>query len=71
MRQRESTGISRHSLLAIATVSAGAALHSAEQVDKMHLAWTKSMQLQLALWATAYIGSAQTPTEQPKLERKT
>ncbi len=28
--------------------------HSADQVDKMHAAWCKSMQLQLALWIKAY-----------------
>jgi hypothetical protein len=28
--------------------------HSAEEVDKMHRAWCKSIQLQLALWAGAY-----------------
>jgi len=28
--------------------------HPAEQVDRMHTAWCKSMQLQLALWAQPY-----------------
>jgi hypothetical protein len=28
--------------------------HSADQVDKMHRAWTKAMQLQLALWVEPY-----------------
>jgi hypothetical protein len=28
--------------------------HSAEEVDKMHRAWCKSMQLQLALWSRPY-----------------
>jgi hypothetical protein len=28
--------------------------HAAEEVDKMHLAWCKSIQLQLALWTGAY-----------------
>lgn len=29
--------------------------HSSEEVEKMHLAWTKSLQLQLALWTTSYM----------------
>jgi hypothetical protein len=33
--------------------------HSREEVDKMHLAWTRSMQLQLALWTGAYMESAE------------
>jgi hypothetical protein len=33
--------------------------HSAEEVDKMHLAWSKSLQLQLALWAGPYMESVQ------------
>jgi Protoglobin len=33
--------------------------HSAEDVDGMHRAWCKSMQLQLAIWVRAYAGSAQ------------
>jgi len=28
--------------------------HTAEDVEKMHLAWTKSLQLQVALWAQPY-----------------
>jgi hypothetical protein len=28
--------------------------HSAAEVERMHLAWTKSMQLQIALWANPY-----------------
>jgi hypothetical protein len=32
--------------------------HSAEEVARMHLAWTKSIQLQLALWAGPYMESA-------------
>jgi hypothetical protein len=28
--------------------------HSAEEVDKMHQAWCKSLQMQLALWAKCY-----------------
>jgi hypothetical protein len=31
--------------------------HSAEDVDGMHRAWCKSMQLQLAIWVRAYAGS--------------
>jgi hypothetical protein len=31
--------------------------HSAEEVAKMHLAWTKSIQLQLALWTGPYMES--------------
>jgi hypothetical protein len=30
--------------------------HSAEDVESMHQAWCKSLQLQLALWAAAYTG---------------
>ncbi|QNI33858.1 protogloblin ApPgb [Alloacidobacterium dinghuense] len=37
--------------------------HSAEDVDKMHRAWCKSLQLQLALWARPYATSGQTPNE--------
>jgi hypothetical protein len=33
--------------------------HSAEEVDKMHLAWSKSLQLQLALWTGPYMESVQ------------
>jgi hypothetical protein len=33
--------------------------HSAEDVDAMHRAWCKSMQLQLAIWVKAYDGSDQ------------
>lgn len=31
--------------------------HAAEQVEKMHLAWCKSIQLQMALWGGAYCSS--------------
>jgi len=31
--------------------------HEAEEVDKMHLAWCRSIQLQLALWVKPYMGS--------------
>jgi len=33
--------------------------HSAEEVDKMHLAWSKSLQLQLGLWTGPYMESIQ------------
>jgi Protoglobin len=33
--------------------------HSAEEVDKMHLAWSKSLQLQLAFWTGPYMESIQ------------
>jgi hypothetical protein len=33
--------------------------HSAEDVDGMHRAWCKSMQLQLAIWVRTYAGSDQ------------
>jgi hypothetical protein len=32
--------------------------HSAETVDKMHVAWCKSLQLQLSLWSQAYMQPA-------------
>src|SRR5271155_749795 len=35
--------------------------HSAEDVEKMHLAWCKSLQLQIALWTNSY--SKQAPNE--------
>jgi hypothetical protein len=35
--------------------------HSAEGVNRMHLAWCKSMQLQIALWAEPY--TRQVPNE--------
>jgi hypothetical protein len=28
--------------------------HSSRDVEKMHLAWCKSLQLQIALWASLY-----------------
>ena len=37
--------------------------NSAEEVDKMHRAWCKSMQLQLALWAGPYTDTTQAPNE--------
>jgi hypothetical protein len=42
--------------------------HSAEEVDKMHLAWSKSMQLQLALWAGPYADADQKPNQHSKGE---
>ena len=33
--------------------------HSAADVDGMHTAWCKSMQLQLAIWVRVYVGSDQ------------
>jgi hypothetical protein len=37
--------------------------HSAETVERMHGAWCKSMQLQLALWAKPYSDTRQTANE--------
>jgi hypothetical protein len=37
--------------------------HSAEEVDKMHRAWCKSIQLQLALWVGPYTSPGQSPQE--------
>ena len=37
--------------------------HPADVVERMHLAWCRSMQLQLALWAKPYIETGQLPTE--------
>ena len=37
--------------------------HSADDVDKMHRAWCKSMQLQLALWSRPYTEAEQAPNE--------
>jgi Protoglobin len=37
--------------------------HSAEDVDKMHRAWCKSLQLQSALWARPYTDTGQAPNE--------
>jgi len=36
--------------------------HPAATVDQMHRAWCKSIQLQLALWLTAYTPSTTTPS---------
>lgn len=37
--------------------------HSAEEVDKMHRGWCKSLQLQAALWARPYADAGQVPNE--------
>jgi len=37
--------------------------NSAQEVDNMHRAWCKSMQLQVALWAGAYAASRLAPKE--------
>jgi len=37
--------------------------NSVEEVEKMHRAWCKSLQLQLALWARPYTDAKQDPTE--------
>ena len=37
--------------------------HSAEEVEKMHQAWCKSLQLQIALWARPYMDGAEEHNE--------
>lgn len=37
--------------------------HPAEEVNRMHAAWCKSLQLQLALWARAYADAGQAANE--------
>jgi hypothetical protein len=37
--------------------------NSTEEVDKMHRAWCKSLQLQLALWTGSYSETRQPPSE--------
>jgi hypothetical protein len=37
--------------------------HSAAEVDRMHLAWCKSLQLQSALWTRPYSDAASAPNE--------
>jgi hypothetical protein len=37
--------------------------HPAVEVDKMHQAWCKSLQIQLALWASGYMNSGQSPNQ--------
>ena len=37
--------------------------HSSEEVEKMHLAWCRSLQLQVALWSRPYTDAGQAPNE--------
>ena len=37
--------------------------HSDSDVDAMHLAWTKSLQMQISLWAKPYMDLAPTKNE--------
>jgi hypothetical protein len=37
--------------------------HSGEEIEKMHSAWRKAVQLQIALWAQPYCSSALAPDE--------
>ncbi|NMM04364.1 protogloblin ApPgb [Paraburkholderia sp. RP-4-7] len=37
--------------------------HTQDEIDKMHWAWCKSMQLQLALWAAPYADGTHAPKE--------
>ena len=37
--------------------------HSVEEVEKMHRAWCKSLQMQSALWARPYTDSSRAPNE--------
>lgn len=37
--------------------------HPAEEVDRMHRAWCKSMQLQMALWVGPYTAPGQIPSQ--------
>jgi hypothetical protein len=37
--------------------------HSADEINKMHQAWCKSMQLQIALWTGTYADTKQAPNE--------
>jgi len=37
--------------------------HSAEEVNRMHRAWCKSLQLQVALWARPYTDCGEAATE--------
>jgi hypothetical protein len=37
--------------------------HAVEDVERMHTAWCKSMQLQLALWVAPYIAAGSTSSE--------
>jgi hypothetical protein len=37
--------------------------HAAEEVEKMHVAWCKAMQLQMALWVGPYIEASRASSE--------
>jgi Protoglobin len=37
--------------------------HSADDVEKMHLAWCRSLQLQIALWTKLYMDTVHAPSE--------
>jgi len=37
--------------------------HNKDDVDAMHLAWTKSIHMQIALWTKPYMDLAQTKNE--------
>jgi len=37
--------------------------HSAQDVDKMHRAWRKSLQLQIAIWTKLYMDNVNAPSE--------
>lgn len=37
--------------------------HPAGEVERMHRAWCKSIQLQMALWTVAYTGAKETPRQ--------
>ena len=37
--------------------------HPADEVDKMHCAWCKSMQLQMALWIGSYVAGGELPKQ--------
>jgi hypothetical protein len=37
--------------------------HALEDVERMHLAWCKSMQLQMALWVRPYMDAGSTSSE--------
>jgi Protoglobin len=37
--------------------------HSSDEIDKMHLAWRRSLQLQTALWTKLYMDTTAAPSE--------
>jgi hypothetical protein len=37
--------------------------HSVDEVERMHRAWCKSMQLQMALWAAAFTNTGQATSQ--------